>query len=66
VSFEVKSPEFDDLLKNFETRVDDGVETYAHEKGDGMQRALMLAIIQAYAGHRKQKEDAGKSFLFFY
>lgn len=65
VSFEVKSPEFDDLLKNFETRVDDGVETYAHEKGDGMQRALMLAIIQAYAAHRKLKEDAGKSFLFF-
>ncbi|MCP4651519.1 MAG: ATP-binding protein [PVC group bacterium] len=65
VTFEVLSPEFEDLLKNFETIVDDGVETYAHEKGDGMQRALMLAIIQAYAEYRKQKEDAGKSFLFF-
>ncbi|WP_240666932.1 ATP-dependent nuclease [Vibrio parahaemolyticus] len=65
VSFEVSSPEFDDLLKNFQTRVDDGVETYASEKGDGMQRALMLAIIQAYAEYRKSRDDAGKSFLFF-
>lgn len=65
VRFEVKTPEFEDLLKNFETVVDDGVETYASEKGDGMQRALMLAIIQAYADHRKAREDAGKSFLFF-
>ncbi len=30
-----------------------------------MQRALMLAIIQAYAEYRKGREDAGKSFLFF-
>jgi putative ATP-dependent endonuclease of OLD family len=65
VSFEVSSPEFEDLLKNFQTRVDDGVETYASEKGDGMQRALMLAIIQSYAEYRKGREDAGKSFLFF-
>lgn len=65
VSFEVSSPEFEDLLKNFQTRVDDGVETYAFEKGDGMQRALMLAIIQAYAEYRKGREEAGKSFLFF-
>ena len=65
VCFEVTSPEFNDLLKNFQTRVDDGVETYASEKGDGMQRALMLAIIQAYAEYRKGREDAGKSFLFF-
>jgi hypothetical protein len=61
----VSRPEFNDLLKNFQTRVDDGVETYAAEKGDGMQRALMLAIIQAYAEYRKGREDAGKSFLFF-
>lgn len=65
VSFEVRPPVFDDLLKNFETSVDDGIETTADEKGDGMQRALMLAIIQAYADFRKQDEDAGKSFLFF-
>ncbi len=65
VKFEVSAPIFDDLLKNFSTSIDDGVETSAEEKGDGMQRALMLAIIQAYADFRKQNDDAGKSFLFF-
>lgn len=65
VRFEVKTPVFDDLLKNFETAVDDGIETSAEEKGDGMQRALMLAIIQAYADFRKANEDLGKSFIFF-
>ncbi len=65
VRFEVLPPLFDDLLKNFTTSVDDGVETFAEDKGDGMQRALMLAIIQVYADFRKQGVDAGKSFLFF-
>lgn len=65
VKFEVSPPIFDDLLKSFSTSIDDGVETSAEEKGDGMQRALMLAIIQAYAEYRKQNEDMGKSFLFF-
>lgn len=65
VKFEVTAPIFDDLLKNFETTIDDGIETSAEEKGDGMQRALMLAIIQAYADFRKSNDDLGKSFLFF-
>ncbi|MEP4094101.1 AAA family ATPase [Reichenbachiella sp.] len=65
VKFEVSPPVFDDLLKNFETTVDDGIETTAEEKGDGMQRALMLAIIQAYAEFRREREDPGKSFMFF-
>lgn len=65
VSFQVGHPAFTDLLKNFETRLDDGVLTTAEEKGDGMQRALMLAIIQAYAEYRREREEASKSFLFF-
>jgi len=35
VQFEVLSPEFSDLLKKFETVVDDGIETYASEKATG-------------------------------
>lgn len=65
VKFEVTPPVFDDLLKNFDTTVDDGIETLAEEKGDGMQRALMLAIIQAFADFRKANDDLGKTFLFF-
>lgn len=65
VSFEITPPIFDDLLKNFDTTINDGIETTAAEKGDGMQRALMLAILQAYAKFRKSNEEVGKSFLFF-
>jgi len=65
VAFDVAPPIFDDLLKNFDTTINDGIETKAAEKGDGMQRALMLAILQAYADFRKENEDFGKSFLFF-
>lgn len=65
VAFEISPPVFDDLLKTFDTTIDDGIETSAAEKGDGMQRALMLAILQAYADFRKENEDIGKSFLFF-
>jgi len=64
VDFSVQEPAFDDLLKNFRTEVDDGVTTTAEEKGDGMQRALMLAIIKTYADQRR--DDAlGRSFIFF-
>ncbi|MCD4761984.1 ATP-binding protein [bacterium] len=63
VKFTVNSPEFNDLLKNFETTVDDGVETKAEDKGDGMQRAIMLSIIQAFADYRKEQSGGG-SFLF--
>lgn len=65
VVFEVVEPIFEDLLKNFDTAVDDGVYTGANEKGDGMQRALMLAIIQAYADFRRENEETSKYFLFF-
>ncbi|MBK8581565.1 MAG: AAA family ATPase [Flavobacteriales bacterium] len=64
VEFMVQEPAFEDLLKNFRTEVDDGVTTTAEEKGDGMQRALMLAIIKTYADQRR--DDAlGRSFIFF-
>nr|WP_236886540.1 AAA family ATPase [Dyella thiooxydans] len=64
VGFGVKPPMFDELLKSFETSVNDGIETSAEEKGDGMQRALMLAILKAYSDHRRESDDGGKCFLF--
>ena len=64
VEFNISEPTFEDLLKHFTTTVDDGIATSVEEKGDGMQRAVMLAIIQAYAQFRKENEEAGKSFLF--
>lgn len=63
VKFGVTPPQFGDLLKSFETTVDDGIETKAEDKGDGMQRAIMLSIIQAFADYRKV-QNGGGSFLF--
>jgi len=65
VVFQIAEPAFEELLKGCATEVDDGILTDATEKGDGMQRALMLAIIQTYANFRKKGEAAGKNFLFF-
>ena len=63
VKFGVNPPNFSDLLKSFDTTVDDGVETKAEAKGDGMQRAIMLSIIQAFADYRKEQSGGG-AFLF--
>lgn len=63
VKFDVQNPVFDDLLKNISTEVNDGVLTRAEEKGDGMQRAIMLSIIQVYADYRRET-DAAKKFIF--
>lgn len=64
VDFAIRQPAFDDLLKNFDTEIDDGIKTRAEEKGDGMQRALMLAILQTYCEFRKEKKESSKSFIF--
>jgi len=64
VAFKIVEPSIEEFLKNYETRVNDGVETKAEDKGDGMQRALMLAIIKTHADFRR--EDAlGREFIFF-
>ena len=63
VKFEVNPPQFNELLKSFDTTVNDGIETKAEDKGDGMQRAIMLSIIQAFAEYRR-KQSGGGTFLF--
>ncbi|KAF0153571.1 MAG: hypothetical protein FD143_103 [Ignavibacteria bacterium] len=64
VEFDVRQPEIDEFLKNYKTNLDDGVKTTAEEKGDGMQRALMLAIIKTHADFRRN-EALGRAFVFF-
>jgi putative ATP-dependent endonuclease of the OLD family len=63
VEFAIENPVFEDLLKNFSTKIDDGVKTNIEEKGDGMQRALMLSIVQAYADYRRENSISRK-FIF--
>lgn len=64
VKFGVNPPNFNDLLKSFDTTVNDGIETKAEDKGDGMQRAIILSIIQTFADYRKE-QIGGNTFLFF-
>ncbi len=64
VEFNVEIPPFEDFLRSYSTTIDDGVLTLAEDKGDGMQRALMLAIIKAHADARRH-EALGKAFIFF-
>ncbi len=63
VKFKVENPEIEDLFKKFRTTVNDGIENDASEKGDGMQRALMLAIIQAYQNFQRDDGESN-NFLF--
>lgn len=63
IKFRIENPSIEDMLKKFETEVDDGINTKAEHKGDGMQRAVMLAIVQAYADFRKEKGIA-RTFTF--
>lgn len=64
VEFKVEIPPFEEFFKGYSTTVDDGVPTDATDKGDGMQRALMLAIIKAHADSRRS-DALGKAFVFF-
>lgn len=63
VKFFIEDPAVEDMLKKFETEINDGVMTKAENKGDGMQRAVILAIVQAYADFRKKKKIA-RNFVF--
>lgn len=63
VEFKIDNPVFEDLLKNFSTTINDGVITNIEEKGDGMQRALMLSIVQAYADYRREN-NISRKFIF--
>lgn len=64
VFFQISEPSVDEFLKNYNTKVNDGVDTNADQKGDGMQRALMLAIIKTHADYRRQ-DSLGRQFIFF-
>lgn len=64
VIFKVDQPDIADLLKKFSGEIDDGFKCDWTSKGDGMQRALMLSIIQAYKDYRKQNLLQNKDFLF--
>lgn len=49
IKFKAEPPKIDQYVKQIKTLVDDGDETEISEKGSGLQRAIMIALIQVYA-----------------
>lgn len=60
----VRLPQFEEIIKGFCVNVNDGVESNASEKGEGMQRGLLVSIIEAYAQYlrelKQNEEDESK------
>lgn len=65
ISFKFEVPNATDLIKNglINIKEQNGVETPADEKGNGLQRALALAIIQVYADMFAYSEADEMPFL---
>jgi putative ATP-dependent endonuclease of OLD family len=61
-SLTLVAPEFEDLMKNFTIRLDDGAETRIDEKGDGIQRALIIAMFRLLS--EEQGDGNGKKTIF--
>ncbi len=64
IKFQADPPKIDQYIKQIRTLVHDGDETEITEKGNGLQRAIMIALIQVYA-KSLNKGKAKKPFFLF-
>lgn len=55
VKFNITPKTFDDLFKDISMKANDGVETKIDEKGDGVQRAVVVSIIRYISEKISQK-----------
>lgn len=66
ISFHFDELKIDSFFKNTTINVNDGIETPMHEKGNGMQRAVALALLQVYADELiKHPDDDNLKKPFF-
>lgn len=66
ISFHFDELKIDSFFKNTTINVNDGIETPMHEKGNGMQRAVALALLQVYAEElTKHPDDVNLKKPFF-
>lgn len=68
ISFHFDELKIDSFFKNTTINVNDGIETPMHEKGNGMQRAVALALLQVYAEEltkHPDDENLKKPFFLF-
>lgn len=67
VKFSFSLPELDNFLKTGDiTLSENGIETKSSEKGNGMQRALALSLIQIYAGLKTKDDDGAPTKPMFF
>lgn len=64
IKFKAEPPKIDQYVKQIKTLVDDGDETEISEKGNGLQRAIMIALIQVYAKALSTGTSKKPFFLF--
>lgn len=67
IKFHFDNLDITSYFKNVELMIDDGIETAMTEKGQGMQRAVALALLQVYAetiAYDKER-NATKPFFIF-
>ncbi|HDN73390.1 MAG TPA: DUF2813 domain-containing protein, partial [Archaeoglobus sp.] len=56
----VPLPNFENLFENVQLYVDDGVRTSVEEKGHGLQRSVIFAILRTYAKFIRSKSEKEK------
>lgn len=64
IKFKADPPKIDQYVKQIKTLVDDGDETEISEKGSGLQRAIMIALIQVYSKSLSTGTSKKPFFLF--
>lgn len=64
IRFKADPPKIDQYVKQIKTLVDDGDETEISEKGNGLQRAIMIALIQVYSKSLNTGASKKPFFLF--
>lgn len=64
IKFKADPPKIEQYIKQIKTLVDDGDETEISEKGSGLQRAIMIALIQIYSRSLSIGSSKKPFFLF--
>ena len=69
--FEFDPIDLKSIFKNIQIKVNDGVETLLDEKGSGLQRSLVIALLEVYAEeianrHKSSKKSGNFSKPYFF
>lgn len=65
IKFKFENVDISSYFKTAELMIDDGIETAMSEKGNGMQRAVALALLQVYAEALAHEPEQGVTKPFY-